>query len=92
MNRVNLTEEEIRRIVEEAEEEEDYEGYMEIEVTETVTVDGREVTVKAVVDEYEFIRLYGEQDFRMLIAKGKVGDTIGEKKTYYARLLTIKTP
>jgi phosphoribosylamine-glycine ligase len=89
MNQV-LTEEEIRRIVEEAQE--DYEdGYMEIEVSETVTVDGREVTVKAVVDEYEFIRLYGEQDFRILVKKGKVGDVIGEKKTYYARLLTIKT-
>jgi hypothetical protein len=84
---VSLTEEEIRRIVEEAEEEEDYEGYMEIEVSETVTVDGREVTVKVTIDEYEFVRLYGEQDFRILVKKGQVGDVIGEKKTYYARLI-----
>jgi hypothetical protein len=88
LERVSLTEEEVRRIVEEAEE--DFEdGEMEIEVLETVSIGDREITVKTIIDEYEFIRLYGEQDFRILVKKGKVGDTIGERKTYYARLLTI---
>jgi hypothetical protein len=32
-----------------------------IEVVEGRTVNGKEIIVKAIIDEYEFIRLYGEQ-------------------------------
>jgi hypothetical protein len=49
-------------------------------------VNGEEVIVKATIDEDEFIRLYGEQDFLILIHEGKVGDVIGQGIWYRAKV------
>jgi phosphoribosylamine-glycine ligase len=69
------------------EAKDDYEdGEMLIEVVEGRTVNGEEITVKATIDEYEFIRLYGVDDFKILMHNGEVGDVIGEGKWYRAKI------
>jgi hypothetical protein len=43
--------------------------------------------VQDIINESEFIRLYGAVDFKMLIRDGEVGDTIGQKKWYRAKII-----
>ena len=62
---------------------------MIIQVVEGRMKDGKEVIAKAEIDEYEFVRLYGEKDFKILLQRGEVGDTIGEMKWYYAKLVKV---
>jgi phosphoribosylamine-glycine ligase len=76
----------VKALIREAQD--DYEdGEMLIEVVESRTVNGKEITVKATIDEYEFIRLYGEQDFKILMHNGEVGDVIGQGKWYRAKII-----
>jgi phosphoribosylamine-glycine ligase len=76
----------VKALIREAQD--DYEdGEMLIEVVEGRTVNGEETTVKATIDEYDFIRLYGEQDFKILMHNGEVGDVIGEGKWYRAKII-----
>jgi hypothetical protein len=83
---VKPMEETVKALIREAKD--DYEdGEMLIEVVEGRTVNGEEITVKATIDEYDFIRLYGEQDFKILMHNGEVGDVIGEGKWYRAKII-----
>ena len=41
------------------------------------------------VDEKRFIELYGDTDLKFLKRDGKVGDTIGQGRWYYAILCSI---
>jgi hypothetical protein len=61
-------------------------GEMFIEVTEGRREGNEVIIIKAAVDEDRFILLYGEQDFKILMEKGYVGDTIGQEKWYYAKV------
>jgi phosphoribosylamine-glycine ligase len=81
-----MDEETIKTIIREAQD--DYEdGEMLIEVVEGRTVNGEEITVKATIDEYDFIRLYGVDDFKILMHNGEVGDVIGQGKWYRAKII-----
>jgi phosphoribosylamine-glycine ligase len=81
-----MDEETIKTIIREAQD--DYEdGEMLIEVVEGRTVNGEEITVKATIDEYDFIRLYGADDFKILMHNGEVGDVIGQGKWYRAKII-----
>jgi len=76
----------VKALIREAQD--DYEdGEMLIEVVEGRTVNGEEITVKATIDEYEFIRLYGVDDFKILMHNGEVGDVIGQGKWYRAKII-----
>jgi hypothetical protein len=43
--------------------------------------------VEATIDEYDFIRLYGVDDFKILMHNGEVGDVIGQGKWYRAKII-----
>jgi len=56
---------------------------MKIEVTESKN----EHKVQATINEHEFIRLYGLRDFIILTQNGEVGDVIGQRKWYKAKVI-----
>lgn len=64
---------------------------MEIEVTECVETEQGIREVKGVIDEKQFLKLYGEDDLKILLDAGAVGDVIGQGKWYRARILTSVT-
>lgn len=61
---------------------------LQIEIFESRwTDDGVKQTPTKTVDEQEFMKLYGEQDLRMLLERGEEGDAIGQGRWYHAKLL-----
>lgn len=63
---------------------------MEIEVVETIKTEQGFQEIRKIIDESVFLRLYGEDDFKILKHNGQVGDVIGQGKTYRAKILTAK--
>jgi phosphoribosylamine-glycine ligase len=81
-----MDEKTVKALIREAQD--DYkDGEMLIEVVECITINGKEITVKATIDEYDFIRLYGADDFKILMHNGEVGDVIGQGKWYRAKVI-----
>jgi hypothetical protein len=56
---------------------------MEIQVIESTN--GYEI--QDIINESEFIRLYGVWDFTRLKQNGEVGDVIGQRKWYKAKVI-----